>query len=128
MTKNLITVRKETTIRELRDLFEQYDFNLLPVVHDEKLVGVITKLDLMKTFTTGGSVSKTDFLRLFAERAEDIMRRAIVSIHPEDELKKAVEYMVEFKLRSLPVVEDDKLVGIISRKDLMRHLFVDEKS
>jgi CBS domain-containing protein len=53
------------------------------------------------------------------------MRRAIISVEPDDNLRKVVECMVEFNLRGLPVAERDQLVGIISRKDVMTHLLLD---
>ncbi|MEM2943555.1 MAG: CBS domain-containing protein [Methanomassiliicoccales archaeon] len=125
MTRNVIAVEEETSIKELKQLFDKYDYNSFPVVHDGYLVGIVTKLDLLKTFSPGFSSSKTNFLKLFAEKVGEIMRRGVITLHPRDDLRKAIDFMVEFKLRSLPVVDDDgKLVGIVSRKDLMNHLAV----
>jgi CBS domain-containing protein len=127
MTKNVIAIHENTSITELKALFDKYDYNGFPVVRDGYLIGIVTKLDLLKTFSTGKSVSKTDLLKLFAEKVGEIMRKAVISINADDDLKKAIEYMVEFKLRSLPVVDNEgKLVGMISRKDVMEHLLIAE--
>ncbi|MCQ5375465.1 MAG: CBS domain-containing protein [Methanomassiliicoccales archaeon] len=125
MTKDVIAINEDTSIKDLKALFDKYDYNGFPVVRDGYLVGIVTKLDLLKTISPGKSVSKTNLLKLFAERVDEIMRRAVISINVDDDLKKAVEYMVEFKLRSLPVVDDEgKLVGMISRRDIMDHLLI----
>lgn len=125
MTREVIAIHEDMTIKDLKALFDKYDYNGFPVVRDGYLVGIVTKLDLLKTFSPGKSVSKTDFLKLFAENVGEIMRKAVISINVDDDLKKAIEYMVEFKLRSLPVVDNEgKLVGMVSRKDIMDHLLI----
>ncbi|MDH7509408.1 MAG: CBS domain-containing protein, partial [Methanomassiliicoccales archaeon] len=121
----VIAIHEDIMLKDLKALFDKYDYNGFPVVRDGYLVGIVTKLDLLKTFSPGKSVSKTDLLKLFAENVGEIMRRAVISINVDDDLKKAIEYMVEFKLRSLPVVDNEgKLVGMISRKDVMDHLLI----
>ena len=125
MTSDVVSVTPETTVRELRELFERYDFNSFPVVSGDKLVGIVSKLDFLKIFTMGTGFSRSGYWKLFAEMVGEIMRKAVVSISPDDDIKLAVEYMVEFNLRSLPVTEGERLVGIISRKDVIRHLVVE---
>jgi len=55
MTRTVVTVNRQTTMRELAALFEKHDFNAFPVVEDGKLVGIITKFDFLRAFafTTG---------------------------------------------------------------------------
>ena len=125
MSRDVVTVGKETTIRELKELFEEHDFNAFPVVKGEKLIGIVTKLDLLKAFSMGRDFHRADYWKLFAENVGGVMREAVISLRPEETLQTAVEYMVEFRLRSLPVVERKRLVGVISRKDVMECLEVD---
>jgi CBS domain-containing protein len=127
MTKEVITVSPKTTVRELKDLFEKHDFNAFPVVENGILVGIVTKLDLMSVFSVGLRFSMTKYWNLFANEVRRIMREAVVSVEPNDSIQRAVEYMVEFGLRSLPVVEGKRLVGIVSREDLMEHLLFEEE-
>lgn len=125
MTKDVHTVGKDVSIGELRELFDKYDYNAFPVVENERILGIVTKLDLMKTFTMGMGFSRSKYWDLFAEKVDDIMRHSVISVKPTDPIERAVEYMVEFKLRSLPVVQNGKLVGMISRSDVMKHLIAE---
>jgi predicted transcriptional regulator len=54
------------------------------------------------------------------------MRTAIVDVSPNDSLQTVVDYMVEFALRSIPVIEKDRVVGMISRDDVIKHLFLED--
>jgi CBS domain-containing protein len=125
MTKDVITITPNTTVKELKELFEREDHNAFPVVKGGKLVGIVSKLDFLRIFTMGTAFHRGDYWKLFADKVEDVMRKAVVSVVPEDSLKVAVEYMVEFNLRSLPIVDGEDLVGIISRGDVMSHLSVE---
>lgn len=127
MTRDLITVSKETTIEELQRLFDEHDFNAFPVTEGDKLVGIVTKLDFMKAFSMGSKFSRSDFWKLQAEKVSDVMRKAVVTVSPNDPVRQAIEYMIEFRLRSLPVVENSHLVGIVSRKDLIRCLITNDE-
>jgi CBS domain-containing protein len=90
------------------------------------MVGIVTKLDLMRTFSSGRSLSITGIYNLWAEKVEDVMRTAIISVKPEDSVQLAVDYMVEFKLRSLPVLDGKRVVGMISRTDVLSCLLTDQ--
>ncbi|MEM0448203.1 MAG: CBS domain-containing protein [Methanomassiliicoccales archaeon] len=119
MTREVVTVTEDMTIEQLREAFDKHDFNAFPVVRGDMVVGIVTKLDLMKAFSTGRTVSRSRVYDLWAERVGDVMRKAIISVGPEDPVQLAVDYMVEFRLHSLPVLEGRKLVGIVSRKDVL---------
>jgi CBS-domain-containing membrane protein len=119
MSKEVVTVTEEMTIKQLKEAFDRHDFNAFPVVRRGRLVGMVTKLDLLRTFSTGMSASMGRIYDLWAERVGDVMRAAIVSVGPEDPVQLAVDYMVEFKLRSLPVVEGRTVVGMVSRTDVI---------
>jgi CBS domain-containing protein len=126
MKTNVITVTEEMTVKELKEAFDRYDFNAFPVVRGDRMVGIVTKLDLMRTFSSGRSLSITGIYNLWAEKVEDVMRTAIISVKPEDSVQLAVDYMVEFKLRSLPVLDGKRVVGMISRTDVLSCLLTDQ--
>lgn len=126
MNSNVVTVGPNATITEIHDLFVNHDFNALPVVKDGKLVGIITKLDLMKVFSSGTGFTISGYFQGLSERASDIMNAPLVEIGPDDDLMTVVDYMVEYKLRSLPVTKNKVLIGIVSRGDVMKHLIVEK--
>jgi CBS domain-containing protein len=125
MTTEVVTVTEGTTIKDLRDMFDRYDFNAFPVLRGERVVGIVTKMDLLRAFHIGRSASHGSVLDLFADRVGDIMRRAVMHLGPEDSVGRAVEYMLEFKLRSLPVIDQGKLVGMLAMKDILPYLAID---
>ncbi|NLX47087.1 MAG: CBS domain-containing protein [Euryarchaeota archaeon] len=125
MTKEVVTVSPETDLRTLKDMFEQYDFNSFPVVDKGKMVGIVSKLDLLKAFSPGLNVSLGRALKLYSKDISDIMHTATIFVGPNDDVSSAADYMVEFKLRSMPVMERGVLKGMVSRKDIIRCLEID---
>ncbi|HEY7519210.1 MAG TPA: CBS domain-containing protein [Methylomirabilota bacterium] len=121
------TVGPTMPVRELQGLFASYNFNAFPVVNDAKiLVGIVTKLDLLRIFRHDPARLRPSLTELWAEHVEDIMRRRVVTLAPRDSVATAIDHMLASKLRSLPVVErrrgKDLLVGIVSRGDVIRSL------
>ncbi|HQN75240.1 MAG TPA: CBS domain-containing protein [Methanomassiliicoccales archaeon] len=125
MTQEVVTVAPETDLRTLKEMFERYDFNSFPVVDGRKMVGIVSKLDLLKAFSPGLYVSLGRALKLYSKDAADIMHTATIFVSPEDDVSKAADYMVEFKLRSVPVLEKGALKGMVSRQDIIRCLKIE---
>ena len=119
----LISVTGAVTLGELEALFERYDFNSFPVVEEGRILGIVTKFDFLRafTFTTGQMVPHYD--ELMRRRVADVMTKAVTHVEPQTPLTRVLELMVSFATRSLPVLSlEHKLVGIISREDVMRAL------
>jgi CBS domain-containing protein len=123
MTPTVVTVERQTTIRQLGTLFEEHDFNAFPVMEDGKVLGLVTKFDFLRTFafTSGQMVPHYD--DLMSRRVEGVMTEAIVHVEPTLPLTRVLQLMVSLKMRSFPVMSADRqLLGIISREDVMRAL------
>lgn len=122
MTKNPVSVTRDVTLRDIENMLHNHDFNALPVVENGKLVGIATKFDFLKAFafTTRQLVPHYD--ELMSRKVGDVMTVAVVTVEPSSPLTRALQLMVDMKARSLPVVEDGKLVGMVSRTDIMRAL------
>lgn len=125
MTGELVTVAPETDLRTLKELFERYDFNSFPVLDGGKMVGIVSKLDLLKAFSPGLNVTLGKALKLYSKDTRGIMQTATIFVSPDDDVSKAADYMVEFKLRSLPVLEKGVLKGMVSRQDIIRCLKIE---
>jgi CBS domain-containing protein len=127
MTPAPVTVRPETTVAELMQAFDRYDFNAFPVVEESgALVGIVTKLDVLRLFRPVTGLRIPADVAAPTVRVKKIMRRGVVNVEAEDPLVTAAELMVATRLRSLPVVRrgpgGPMLVGIVTQGDLLRGL------
>ena len=123
MTRSVITVTRQLTMRELEQLFEKHDFNSFPVVEEGNMLGIVTKLDFLRTFafTTGQMLPHYD--DLMRRPVIEAMTEAVVHVEPAAPLTRVLQLMVNLKARSFPVVgAQGQLLGIISREDVMRAL------
>lgn len=127
MTRAPVTVSPVTTVSDLIALFDRHDFNAFPVVDTHgRLVGVVSKLDVLRAFLTGREPSQPADGSVASEPVEALMTTEVVSVGPGDDLVLAGELMVGAKLQSLPVLERrdgaPALMGIVSRGDVLRGL------
>jgi CBS domain-containing protein len=122
MTREVKTVDREITLRELEALFAKHDFNAFPVVDGKEMIGLVTKFDFLKTFafTTHQLLPRYD--ELLGRQVGEVMTEAVVHVEPTAPLTRTLQLMVSLKARSFPVVADKKLVGMIAREDIMRAL------
>lgn len=116
---NVITVQKESTIEELIEKFKEYDFHGFPVLKEGELVGVVTKTDLLKIVT----ITERKMHRMFATHVEDIMTPHPITITLETSLLDAVDMMNNNRIRTLPIVEGKRFVGLLSYSDLVKTVF-----
>lgn len=127
MTLRPRTVGPKTSVRTLQHLFTSYGFNAFPVVDEaHALLGIVTKLDLLRVVRHGPQRLLPELSVLWAEHVDDIMRRRVVTLAPDDPVATAVDHMLSARLRSLPVVESRGrtalLIGIVSRGDVLSTL------
>ena len=140
MTKDVLTVKKETTIRELATIFETRHFGSLPVVDDEgALVGIVTASDLIeqgRSLHIPTVISLFDWViplesekslerelqRMTAQNVGEICKTEVETIAASAPVSTAADIMSDRKLHALPVVEGNKVVGIVSRIDIIRSL------
>jgi acetoin utilization protein AcuB len=121
MTESPLTVEPSDTVREAEEILKENDIRQLPVVKGTELVGILTDRDI-RSFL-GGRVFESP------EQREIIMNTKIASIMttkplflaPDDELRDAVELLIEEKVGGIPVVDEEEgLVGIVTHVDILR--------
>lgn len=139
MTTKVITVTPETEISAVARTLLDNRINGLPVVdRDGGLVGIICQSDLItqqKAFPLpsvfnlldafipiGAGRLEREVQKIAATTAADAMTPRPVTVHPETSLEDVATLMVNRNFHTLPVVEDEKLVGIIGKEDLLRTL------
>jgi CBS domain-containing protein len=125
MTHDPVTVRPDTDLRTVKRLFEERDFNAVPVVDAQgRLVGLVTKLHLLRLFRPDRRSWIPDLSHMDAEKVADIMDPSPVQVHADDPATVSVDLMIELNLRSLPVTERGsgkrRLVGMVSRRDVLK--------
>ncbi|ABR55186.1 putative signal transduction protein with CBS domains [Methanococcus vannielii SB] len=141
--KTPITLNKDDSIEKVIKLFREKSISGAPIVEGERIVGIISESDIIKSITSHDErvslvlPSPFDLIELPLKTAlkveqfmEDIdnalkievweaMTEKVITISPETTINKAAETMVKNKIKRLPVVENGKLVGIITRGDLI---------
>jgi CBS domain-containing protein len=111
MTSNPTTCEPRASVVDAAKVMAQEDVGSIPTVEGDRLVGVVTDRDIV--------------IRVVAEGREpqsvtvgDVASRDLVTVSPDDDLDRALELMAENQVRRLPVVEGDKLVGIVAQRDV----------
>jgi CBS domain-containing protein len=122
MTRPATAVSPQTTVAELETLVERTDFNSYPVLDGERLVGIVTKFDLLRNFIFTPEAMVPHYDVLMQRRVADIMQREVVTVSPETPLTRVLQMMVDRASKSFPVLSNARLAGIISREDVIRAL------
>jgi len=123
MTRTVITVNRQTTMRELAAVFDKHDFNAFPVMEDGKLCGIISKFDFLHAFAFTTSQVVPHYSELMNRTTAEVMTEAVVHVDPASPLTRVLKLMVGLKTRGFPVMSaDGQLEGMISREDVMRAL------
>lgn len=123
MTRSVMTVAPQVTLHNLKELFDEHDFNAFPVMEGGKLVGIVTKFDFLKAFIFTTSQMVPHYDELMKLPVQQFMTYSVSSIEPSTPLTRVLELMVLLKARSLPVTGAEReLMGMISREDVMRAL------
>ncbi len=120
MKTELVTVTPDVKIFDAIDLMKKYSIHRLPVLKDEKLVGLITEgviQEAMPSKATSLSVYEANYL-LNKTTVADVMITQVETIAPDALLEDAIWSMRKNNIGVLPVVEDDKVVGIITNNDI----------
>jgi acetoin utilization protein AcuB len=121
MTKDVLTVNRDEPIRRPWELVEEKRLRRFPVMDGDRLVGIITDRDLRNA--TASSVVLTekkyhDFL-LDTVKVESVMTPNPKTVSPDTSLIDAARIILEMKVGGLPVIEEGRLVGIITETDLI---------
>lgn len=125
MTTDLITVTPDTPLVNARDLLRERNIKQLPVVDDlGNLVGILTDRDIKQAWASPATTLSIYELTYVLQKltVESVMVKDLITITPDATIERAAKILHDRKIGSLPVVEDDKLVGIITSTDLMEVL------
>lgn len=137
MTTTVVTVRPDATVREIAKLLLERRISAVPVVDpDSRLLGMVSEGDLMRRPETGTERHLSWWLSLLAspeERAivyvkshggyaSDVMTRGVISVSEEASIEDIAELLEKHRVKRVPVLRNGKLLGIVSRADLLHGL------
>ncbi len=137
MTKDVMTVKPDTTVGEIAALLVRHRISAVPVVEaDNRVIGIVSQTDLAHRSETATEKRRKWWLEIFADpdvqareyikshahKAQDVMTRFVVSVSPGASLAEVADLLDTQRIRQVPVMDDGKLVGMISRTDLVRRL------
>ena len=123
MTRDPVTVAPETSLAATEALLEKHDFNSLPVVGPGgELRGVVTKLDLLRAFRFSDDHMFPPYEEIMARPVHEVMVTDVSTVTPRTPLTRVLETLVRLRTKSLPVVEDGVVVGMIAREDVLQAL------
>ncbi|WP_042431518.1 CBS domain-containing protein [Streptacidiphilus anmyonensis] len=131
MTHHVATVRRDTSYKALAALLAEHDVSAVPVVDDaHRVLGVVSEGDLLRKesgqpdpegHTPSVWMSPSNRKRVRAEDASGLMSRTVFTARPQWSVVEAARMMDRHHVKRLPVVDEtDRLVGIVSRSDLLR--------
>ena len=125
MRTNVVFVSSDTKATDAKNLMSENKVNKLPVVDHGKLVGIITRNDLLKaepSLATTLDMYEISYL-LSKLTVKKVMVSNVVTVSPDEVVEEAARIMVDKGISCLPVVKDDALIGIITESDLFE-LFI----
>lgn len=140
MTSNVVSIKGTTTVREMAGIFDTMRFGTLPIVDDAgHLTGIVTASDLVEQDRPlhiptvislfdwiipleGESSLQRNLDKITAQTASELASTDVITVAPSDLASSAAEIMSSKRLHALPVVEGKKLVGMVSRIDIIRSM------
>jgi CBS domain-containing protein len=137
MTRNIATIGPEATVAEAAELMTQHDVSALPVVDAHKqLVGIISEADLIRREEIGTQINHTwwieamipaatraaEFAKSHGKRVNEVMSQEVITATEDTPLAKIAGILEHHRIKRVPIVHDNKLVGIVSRANLIQAL------
>src|SRR3972149_3069396 len=113
MSKDVQVERADSSIREVVIKMNKFDIGSLIITQEKRPVGIITERDILRRIIQGGIDANIT-------KAREIMSSPVTTITEEASIEEAAKLMAQKGIKRLPVVRDNKLVGIISSTDLVK--------
>ena len=110
MNKNVVVVKKDATLKQASEVMSKTRIGSLVVVEGNKIAGIITSSDIIRSIAQDKAPGNT--------LIEEVMSKRVFTVEPDATVQDAVDVMVENKIRELPVVENNKIKGIITVTDI----------
>jgi CBS domain-containing protein len=114
MSKDVTVIREEETLREAAERLANDDVGVLPICDDNKQIrGVLTDRDIVVQVVARGKDPANT-------RARELEQGEVVTLRPDDSIQHACDLMAQHKVRRLPVVDNGRVVGMVSQADVAK--------
>jgi CBS domain-containing protein len=138
MTRFVISAGPDSTVAEVARLLSQHAISAVPICdRDGTLIGMLSEEDLLRPFTQSNEERRAwwldilaegdslapeflDYVRLDKRRARDLMQTNLITASQDTPLSAIAELLTRHRIKRVPIVQDGKLVGIVTRADLVR--------
>ena len=117
---SIVSVTPETTVLEAVTIMADSDISALMVLNGEQVEGIITERDFVRR------VARLE-RSAYATTVGEVMTSSLITVGPQDRTRYCMQLMIERNLRHLPVLEDGKLVGLLSIRDLVKDVVAEQE-
>lgn len=115
MTRPVISAKKGALVSDIARQFVAEKYSGMPVTEtDGNVIGIVTEIDILKAVNEGQVLANA--------KAADVMTKDVATVTPDTSMTEMIKIMEDFHVIRLPVVKEGKLVGIVSRGDIIRHM------
>ena len=136
MTARVISVELETGVRDIAKKLVQHKISAVPVVDKGRVVGIVSEGDLMRrpesateqrpswwlTLLLSHEQKAAEYVRTHGRCAQDVMSKPVITVPEDATLEQVADTLQKHRIKRVPVMRGDKMVGIVSRADLLHGL------
>lgn len=125
MTSPVVTLKKQDSLEKAEKLFNKHHIRHIPVVTDDVVVGMLSYTDLLRLSfadVTDNVDEDADALVYNMFTIKQVMKKNIITVSSSNSIKEVAEILATKEFHALPVVDNNKLVGIVTTTDLIKYL------
>jgi CBS domain-containing protein len=137
MVRRVITVRPSSTVRDVATILIKNHISAVPVIDDDgKLLGIVSEGDLLRRseiqterqrswwleWMVSGEKLATEFVKSHSRKVSDVMTRKVIIARPDTPLHEIATLLESNRIKRVPIVQDGKLIGLVSRANLVQAL------
>jgi CBS domain-containing protein len=118
--RSLHTVQKNKTVWEALDIMATNNIGALPVLSGENMVGIFSERDYARRVELKGRQTRDTLI-------QDVMTSEFITVSPEQKMDECMQIMTDMRIRHLPVMNDKKLIGMVSIGDVLFVMIAEQK-
>ncbi len=120
MTRDVQSIENTSTVQQAAQLMKKLNVGCIPVTENGRVVGIITDRDVVMRNVADGKTPENT-------RVDEVMSKSLITATPDMDVHRAADMMAQNQIRRLPVLEKDRMVGIVSIGDLaVRNIYENE--